>query len=126
MIETKEWKILQIIEAQAGWKAVYCQETEDKQVKILNRAIVCWALVEAIERDGLQRTEVRGVVQQSNQLVVVQDLITTEEIGKEDASGIQHFLGYNDPEAHKESDYWIKQSNMRVKRENDKRAKQSN
>ena len=111
------WKTLQIIAAPPGWKAVYCQEADYRQVKISNRAIICWALVEAIATDEPRRTEVRGVVQESNHLVVVGDLITTDEVGEEGVNGKQYFLGYNDPEAHKESDYWIKQANVRLKSE---------
>jgi hypothetical protein len=119
----KGWKILQIVAAQAGWKAVYCQESEYSQVKISNRVIICWALVEAIGADDALRTEVRGIVQESNHLAVVGDLITTDKIGDHDVNGNQYFLGYNDPEAHKESDYWLKQANVWLKTEKAKRAK---
>jgi hypothetical protein len=121
-----EWKILQIIAAQAGWKAVHCQESENRQVKISSRAIICWALVEPIGAEGALRTEVRGVVQESNQLVIAGDLIRTDTKREESAEGNQYFLGYNDPEAHKESDYWIKEGKARLKTEIDRRAKPSN
>ena len=124
MTLVKGWKVLQIIAAPAGWKAVYCQESENRQVKISNRAVMCWALVEASGTDDAPRTEARGVVQESNHLVVVGDLITTDEVGEEGVMGKQYFLGYNDPEAHKESDYWIKQANVRLKTENAKTVKQ--
>jgi hypothetical protein len=123
---TKGWKILQIIAAQGRWNAVFCQETENGQVKISNRIIICWALVEAIGLDGALQTEVRGVVQESNHLAIVGDLISTDGSAEERAIGNQYFLGYNDPEAHKESDYWIEQANLRLKTEFDKRAKQRN
>ncbi len=122
----KEWKMLQIIAAQAGWKAIHCQESENRQVKISSRAVICWALVEPIGAEDALRTEVRGVVQESNHLVIVGDLIKTDKNGEEGVEGSQYFLGYNDPEAHKESDYWIKQGTVRLKTENDKRAKQDN
>jgi hypothetical protein len=51
-------------------------------------------------------------------------LIKTDKIGEEGVDGNQYFLGYNDPDAHQESDYWIKQANLRIKREHDKTAKQ--
>ena len=121
---TKGWKILQIIGAQPGWKAVYCQGSQNGQVKISHRAIICWALVEAIGADDVVQTEVRGVVQESNYLDIVGDLITSDKIAEEHEIGNQYFLGYNDPEAHKESDYWIKQANVRLKTENAKRAEQ--
>jgi hypothetical protein len=120
------WKIFQIIAAQPGWKAIHCQESENGQVKISNRPIICWALVEVIGEDDALRTEVRGVVQESNHLVIAGDLIRTDKIGEEDVGGSQYFLGYNDPEAHKESDYWINQANVRLKTENDKRPKDRN
>ena len=118
----KGWKILQIIAAQAAWKAVYCQESENSQVKISNRAIICWALVEAVGAEGALQTEVRGVVQESNHLIIVGDLITTDNIEEEDVGRNQYFLGYNDPDSHKESDYWIEQANVRLKTENRKRT----
>lgn len=123
---SKGWKILQIIGAQAGWKAVHCEESENKEVKIFNRAIICWALVEPIGEGEVLRTEVRGVEQESNHLVIVGDLIKTDKIGEVGIDGNQYFLGYNDPEAHKESDFWIKQANVRLKTENDKRLTQRN
>jgi hypothetical protein len=120
----KEWKMLQIIPAQPGWKAIHCQESENRQVRISSRAIICWALVEPIGAEDARRTEVRGVVQESSHLVIVGDLIKTDKNGEEGVEGNEYFLGYNDPEAHKESDYWIKQGNVRLKTENDKRARQ--
>lgn len=122
----KEWKTLQIIAAQAGWKAIHGQESENSQVKISSRAIICWALVEPIGAEDALRREVRGVVQESNRLVIVGDLIKTDKNGEEGGDENQYFLGYNDPEAHKESDYWIKQGNVRLKTEHDKKVKPSN
>jgi len=121
----KEWKMLQIIPAPAGWKAIHCQESENRQVKISSRAVICWALVEPIGAEDALRREVRGVVQESNRLVIVGDLIKTDKNGEEGLERNQYFLGYNDPEAHKESDYWIKQGTVRLKAEIDRRAKQS-
>src|SRR3972149_2843894 len=121
---TKRSKILQIVPAQPGWEAVYGQVSDRKEVNISNRVVICWALVETIGADDALRTEVRGVVQESNQLIVVGDLITADKIGEEDAMGNQYFLGYNDPEAHKESDYWIKQANLLRKTNNGEKAEQ--
>jgi hypothetical protein len=121
---TKKWKILQIVAAQPGWEAVYGQVSDRKEVNISNRVVICWALVETTGADDALRTEVRGVVQESNQLIVVGDLITSDKIGEEDAVGNQYFLGYNDPEAHKESDYWINQADLLRKMTNGKRAGQ--
>ena len=119
---THGWKILQIVPAQAGWKAIYCQESANRQVKISHRVIICWALVEAVGAGDVHGTEVRGIVQESNRLGIVGDSIATDKLGEEDAMGSQYFLGYNDPDAHKESDYWIEQANVRLKMESGKNA----
>ena len=123
MNEYKSWKILQIVPAQGGWKAVHCRESENKQIEISNRPIICWALVEPSGETAVGRTQVRGIEQQSDDLAVVEDLIDTEEVGKDGANRNQYFLGYNDPEAHRESDYWIKQANDRLRSEKEKRLK---
>ena len=114
---TNGWKILQIVAAQPGWKAMYCQESANRQVKISHRVIICWALVDAIGAGEARRTEVRGIVQESNNLGIVGDSIANGSMGEADAMGNQYFLGYNDPDAHKESDYWIEQANVRIKTE---------
>lgn len=117
---TNGWKILQIIAAQPGWKAIYGQESANRQVKISHRVIICWGLVDAIGAGDARRTEVRGIVQESNNLGIVGDSIANGKNRNDDAMGNQYFLGYNDPDAHKESDYWIEQANRRIKTENDK------
>jgi hypothetical protein len=126
MNEYKSWKILQIIPAQGGWKAVHCQELEDRQIEISNRPIICWALVEPVGETTVVRTQVRGIEQELNDLAVVEDLISTEDIREDGADRNQYFLGYNDPEAHKESDYWIKQANHRLRTEKEKRLEKRN
>src|SRR5882724_12437665 len=126
MNEYKSWKILQIIPAQGGWKAVHCQELEDRQIEISNRPIICWALVEPLGESTLVRTQVRGIEQESSELAVVEDLINTENIREDGTDRNQYFLGYNDPEAHKESDYWIKQANHRLRIEKEKRLEKRN
>src|SRR5436305_15037159 len=107
MNENKEWKIIQIIPAQIGWKAVHCQESENRQIKIFNRARICWALVEAVGESDAARTQPRGIEQESNGLRVLEDVINTEEIGEDGMDPNQYCLGYDDPESHKQSDYWI-------------------
>jgi len=119
-------KILQIVAAQPGWKAVYCQEAENKQVKVSNRVIICWALVEFTGSDNSLQTEVRGIIQESKQLVMVGDLITAEKVSEDEGMGRQYLLGYNDPDAHKESDYWIEQAKVRLMSERARPAQQSN
>ena len=126
MNEYKSWKILQIIPAQGGWKAVHCQELEDRQIEISNRPIICWALVEPVGETTVVRTQVRGIEQELNDLAVVEDLISSEDIREDGADRNQYFLGYNDPEAHKESDYWIKQANHRLRIEKEKRLEKRN
>jgi hypothetical protein len=126
MNEYKSWKILQIIPAQGGWKAVHCQELEDRQIEISNRPIICWALVEPVGETTVVRTQVRGIEQELNDLAVVEDLIDTEDIRQDGTDRNQYFLGYNDPEAHKESDYWIKQANHRLRTEKEKRLEKRN
>ena len=126
MNEYKSWKILQIVPAQGGWKAVHCRESENKQIEISNRPIICWALVEPAGETAIVRTQVRGIEQQSDDLAVVEDSIGTEEVGKDGTDRNQYFLGYNDPEAHRESDYWIKQANDRLRTEKEKRLEKRN
>jgi hypothetical protein len=126
MNEYTSWKIIQIIPAQGGWKAVHCQELEDRQIEISNRPIICWALVEPVGEATVVRTQVRGIEQELNDLTVVEDLISTEDIREDGADRNQYFLGYNDPEAHKESDYWIKQANHRLRTEKEKRLEKRN
>jgi hypothetical protein len=123
MNESKSWKILQIIPAQAGWKAVHCQESKNKEIEISNRPIVCWALVESVVEIEAVGTQVRGIEQELNELAVVEDLIHREEedVGQGRADRDWYFLGYNDPEAHKESDYWAEQGMRRIRMEKAKK-----
>jgi hypothetical protein len=121
MSESKSWKILQIIPAQGGWKAVHCQELENKQIAISNRCVICWALVESIGESAVVQTQVRGIEQELNELAVVEDLINMDEVGEDGMDRNQYFLGYNDPETHKESEYWIKLANQRLRTEKEKR-----
>jgi len=122
MKESNIWKTMQIISAQDGWKAVHCQGSENGQIEIFNRAIICWALVEAVGESDARQTEVRGVEQDSNHLVIVQDLIDRDKIEDGGIDRNQYFLGYDDPDAHKESDYWVRQAGVRLKAEKEKRA----
>ena len=122
MKESNIWKTMQIIPAQDGWKAVHCQGSKNGQIEIFNRAIICWALVEAVGESDARQTEVRGVEQDFNHLVIVQDLIDRDKIGDGGIDRNQYFLGYDDPHAHKESDYWVRQAGVRLKAEKEKRA----
>jgi len=118
-----EWKIKQIISAQRGWKAVHCAQSENGQLVMFNRAIVCWALVERFESSEVGQTEVRGMEQRFDDLIVVGDIIKAEMIPAEDIDCNEYFLGYDDPDAHRESEYWIGEANRRLKREKEQRAK---
>ena len=123
MNESNNWKILQIIPAQAGWKAVHCRELQNKEIEILNRAIICWALVEFVGDSDIARTQVRGIEQESNDLAVVEDVIHTDKVSENGTDRNQYFLGYNDPDAHKESEYWIKHANDRLRLEKERKKK---
>jgi hypothetical protein len=120
MNKDKTWKILQIIQAQSGWTAVHCQESKNHEITIFKRPIICWAVVEAAGDNAVMRTEVRGVEQRVNQLAVVEDFINTEQVDGNGTDPNHYFLGYNDPDAHKESEYWIKQANERLRAEKEK------
>ena len=124
MNATQTWKIQQIISAQPGWKAIYCQRSSNNEVRISNRAIICWALVETVGTDAPPRTEVRGVVQDSNRLIVVGNSTAADSMTNGDSTENQYFLGYNDPDAHKESNYWIDQAHARLKIEHSKTTEQ--
>lgn len=115
------WKTIQIIPAENGWKAVHCQGSENGEIRIFNRAIICWALVEAVGEGEGGRTEVRGMEQNCSHFVVVGDGVRSE-IGEDGVDRNQYFLGYDDPHAHEESNYWVKQANTRLKAEKEKRA----
>jgi hypothetical protein len=119
MNKNNNWKILQIIQAQGGWTAMHCQESNNHEVTIFKRPIICWAVVEAAG-DTAVRTEVRGIEQKSTRLAVVEDCIATEQLDGYGADRNDYFLGYNDPDAHKESEYWIKQANERLRGEKEK------
>jgi hypothetical protein len=123
MNSKREWKIKQIISAQRGWKAVHCAQSENGQLVMFNRAIVCWALVEQNESSEVGQTEVRGMEQRFDDLIVVGDSIRAETIRADDIDCNEYFLGYDDPDAHRESEYWIGEANRRLKREKEQRAK---
>jgi hypothetical protein len=123
MNSNREWKIKQIIPAQRGWKAVHCAQSENGQLVVFDRAVVCWALV---EQDGVSeagQTEVRGMEQRFDDLAVVDDVIKAATLRGDDVDCNEYFLGYNDPDAHRESEYWIGEASRRLKREKEQRAK---
>ena len=63
----------------------------------------------------------RGIEQGSNDLVIVEDLIESEEEAEGHGTDQnRYFLGYDDPGAHKESDYWLKRANNRLRAEKEK------
>jgi len=113
MSERENWKILQIIPAQPGWKAVHCEESANGEMRITNRSIICWALVEPIDKSIAGGTEVRGVEQGAKDLAIVESLIKAQDSTNRN----QYFLGYDDPAAHKESEYWVQLGNHRIRNE---------
>ncbi len=113
MSEQENWKILQIIPAQPGWKAVHCEESANGEMRITNRSIICWALVEPIDKSIGSGTEVRGVEQGAKDLAIVESLIKAQDSMNRN----QYFLGYDDPAAHKESEYWVQLGNHRIRKE---------
>ena len=123
MNSNKQLKIKQIISAQRGWKAVHCTQSESGQVAMSERAIVCWALVEQNESGEVKGTEVRGMEQRFDDLIVVGDIIKAVTISADDIDCNEYFLGYDDPDAHRESQYWIGEADRRLKREKEQRAK---
>lgn len=111
MNEQANWKILQIIPAQSGWKAVHCEESATGEISIFNRSIICWALVEPIGKAEPAGTQVRGIEQGVKDLAIVENLAVATN-GRE---RIQYFLGYDDPAAHKESEYWVQLGGHRIR-----------
>ena len=122
MTKDNSWRIVQIIPAQVGWKAVHCQCSTEKHVEISTLTVVCWAIVENGIDGNSGRTEVRGIEQRANALAIVADQIRSDGIGNDGVDRNTYFLGYDDPEAHKESVYWIRQGNNRITAEKEKRA----
>jgi len=113
MSEQENWKILQIIPAQPGWKAVHCEESANGEMRISNRSIICWALVEPVDKSIVGGTQVRGVEQGAKDLAIVESLIKAQDSMNRN----QYFLGYDDPAAHKESEYWVQLGNHRIRNE---------
>jgi len=113
MSEQENWKILQIIPAQPGWKAVHCEESANGEMRISNRSIICWALVEPVDKSIVGGTQVRGVEQGAKDLAIVESLIKAQD----NMNRNQYFLGYDDPAAHKESEYWVQLGNHRIRNE---------
>jgi hypothetical protein len=122
-MNTRGWQIKQIIPAQPGWKAVHCSESENGQVVMFNRAIICWALVEEIDGSAENQTQVRGMEQRLDELIVIDDAIKAATIPSDGVDCNQYFVGYDDPDAHRESEYWIAEAKRRLKREKEQRAK---
>jgi hypothetical protein len=123
MNTNRRWKINQIIPAQTGWKAVHCAESASGEVTMFNRAIICWALVEEIGESDAGRTQVRGMEQNFDNLIVVDDIITAETLPPDSLNGNQYFIGYDDPDSHRESEYWIAEANRRLRNEREQRSK---
>jgi hypothetical protein len=122
-MSSKQRKIKQIIPAQPGWKAVHCAESEDGQLVMFNRAIICWALVEELDVNDQGQTQVRGIEQRADELILVDNASEIEGNAVNGVDFNQYFLGYDDPAGHRESEYWIGEAKRRLQREKEKRAK---
>jgi hypothetical protein len=120
---TKEWKIKQIIPAQPGWKAIHCGESEDGQLVMFNRPVICWALVEELGVNDQGQTQVRGMEQRADELILVDNAIEAERIPADGVDRNRYFLGYDGSEGHRESEYWIGEAKRRLKREKEQRTK---
>jgi hypothetical protein len=88
---------------------------------MFERAIVCWALVEKNDGSETGKTEVRGMEQRFDDLVVVDDVIKIEVIRENELDCNEYFLGYDDPDAHRESQYWIGEAYRRLSKEKEQR-----
>lgn len=65
----------------------------------------------------------RGMEQRLDELIVIDDVINAETVASDGVDCNQYFLGYDDPDGHRESEYWIGEAKRRLKREKQQRAK---
>ena len=115
--------IRQIIAAQEGWNAVYCQRTTNGQIKIVRRAIICWALIDDPPDECAHGTELRGVEIRADRLVVPMNSSGLDQLTNfGNGRSAEYFIGYDDPTAHKESDYWLTQASLRIEQTCDDKA----
>jgi hypothetical protein len=61
--------------------------------------------------------------QRLDELIVIDDAIKAATIPSDGVDCNQYFVGYDDPDAHRESEYWIAEAKRRLKREKEQRAK---
>ncbi len=121
-----EWKILQIIPAHSGWMAVYGQESENREIEVSKRPVVCWALVAEIvvirkKRNETGRRKVQGIEQSGVLLDFSEDLIFSDRLEKGSVDPNQYFLGYEDPQEAEEG--WEDIAEDHLKLERQKRSK---
>ena len=123
MNSNKELKIKQIISAQRGWKAVHCAQSESGQLAMFERAIVCWALVE--QHGGSEGGQPKCAVWSSDSTISSSSIILSrlKSFGADEVDCNEYFLGYDDPDAHRESQYWIGEAYRRLSKEKEQRAK---
>ena len=122
----KEWKILQIIPAHSGWRAVYGQESENREIEVSKRHVVCWALVAEIvviknKSKETGRRKVQGIEQSGVLLNFSEDLIISDRLEKRSVDPNQYFLGYEDPQESEEG--WEDFVEDHLKLERQKRSK---
>ena len=111
----KELKIKQIISAQRGWKAVHCAQSENGQLAMFERAIVCWALVEQHGGRKEAKRKCAGWSSDSTILSLSVILSRLEFIDADELDCNEYFFGYDDPDAHRESQYWIGEAYRRLR-----------
>jgi hypothetical protein len=61
--------------------------------------------------------------QRSDELIVVDDLIKAETIPADGIDCNEYFVGYDDPDGHRESGYWIAEAKRRLQLEKEQRRK---
>lgn len=97
---------------------MHFSEAESGRLIMLHRSIICWALVEKVGGVNGGLMEVRGMEQGADDGLTIVDDSVAAEGNSARRSGNYYFLGYDDPNAHHESEYWIAQANRRLR--NDK------
>ena len=121
-----EWKILQIIPAHSGWMAVYGQESENREIEVSKRPVVCWALIAEIavirdKRKETGRRKVQGLEQSGVLLDLSEDFIISDRLEKGSVDPNQYFLGYEDPQDTEENWKGIAEDHLELERK--KRSK---
>jgi len=123
-----EWEILQIIPAHSGWMAVYGQELENREIEVVKRPVVCWALVAEIvvirdERKETGRRKVQGIEHLGVLLDLSEDTIIFDRLEKGGVDPNQYFLGYEAPHHQETEKDWEGIAEDHLELERQKRSK---